>query len=63
MKATEIRELTPEDLEAKIAETRKEVMEFRFQHAALKLESPVKLRLARRKLARMLTLQTEALRK
>ena len=59
MKVAEIRELSPEELEIKITETRKEVMELRFQHAALKLESPVKLRMARRKLARMLTLQSE----
>ena len=63
MKVEEIRELPAEELESKIAETRREVMELRFQHAALKLESPVKLRVARRKLARMLTLQSEALRK
>jgi large subunit ribosomal protein L29 len=63
MKVQEIRELPAEELESKIAETRREVMELRFQHAALKLESPVKLRIARRKLARMLTLQSEALRK
>jgi large subunit ribosomal protein L29 len=62
MKVKEIRELSPEELQSKIAETRKEIMELRFQHAALKLESPVKLRTARRKLAQMLTLQTEALR-
>jgi large subunit ribosomal protein L29 len=63
MKVAEIRDLTDEELELKIAEARREVMELRFQHAALKLESPVKLRIARRNLARLLTLQTESLRK
>lgn len=59
MKTKEIRELSDEELQAKTAETRKEIMELRFQHATRKLESPMKLRMARRKLARMRTIETE----
>lgn len=59
MKISEIRELSLDEMQSKITETRKEIMELRFSHAALKLESPAKLRSARKKLARILTIQTE----
>ena len=59
MKTQEIKDLSAEDLQSKIADTRRDIMELRFQHATLKLESPVKLRMARRNLARMLTIETQ----
>jgi large subunit ribosomal protein L29 len=59
MKVREIRELNQEDVNIKIAETRKSILEMRFQLATRKLESPAKLRQARKQLARLLTIQTE----
>jgi large subunit ribosomal protein L29 len=63
MKVREIRDLTPEDVNAKINDTRREIVELRFQMAVHKLESPARLRLARRQLSRLLTIQTESAKK
>jgi len=59
MKVSEMRDLSQEELVAQIDETRKNWVDLRFQHALRKLESPAKLRLARKKLAQLLTIQTE----
>lgn len=59
MKTHEIKDLALEDFAGHISDTRKEIVELRFQLAARKLENPAKLRLARRKLARLLTIQTQ----
>lgn len=59
MRIREMRELSDEDLRSRVGETHKEIVELRFQLAARKLESPAKLRLARKRLARLLTVQTE----
>jgi large subunit ribosomal protein L29 len=59
MRIREMRELTTEELGVRIGETRKELLELRFQLAARKLENPAKLRLTRKRLARLLTVQTE----
>lgn len=63
MKAREIRDLSPDDIKSRIDDSRREIVELRFQMAAHKLESPTKLRLARRNLSRLLTIQTESQRK
>ena len=62
MKVREMRELSSEELNNRLAETRKELIEFKFQQSARKLESPAKLRVARRRLARLLTVQSEKVR-
>lgn len=59
MKVKEMRELSNEDLTARIEETRKTIVDLRFQHALRKLESPAKLRTERKKLAQLLTVETE----
>lgn len=59
MKPTEIRALNGEELHAQISNTRKSIVEMRFALSMRKLESPAKLRTARKKLARLLTVQTE----
>jgi large subunit ribosomal protein L29 len=59
MKVREIRELSAEDLSAKISDTRKQIVEMRFQLAMRKLESTAKLRNSKKDLARFLTIQTE----
>jgi large subunit ribosomal protein L29 len=57
MKVKEIRELAQEDLRNKIDDTRKQILEMRFQLATRKLDSPAKLRTARKTLARLLTIR------
>lgn len=59
MKIQEIRELSAEELNAQVGETRKEIVELRFQLAMRTLESPARLQKAKKKLARLLTIQTE----
>jgi large subunit ribosomal protein L29 len=59
MRVREIRELSAEDLVAKISDTRKQIVEMRFQLAMRKLESTAKLRNGKKELARLLTIQTE----
>ena len=60
MRIREMRELSAEELKTRITDTRKELIELRFQHASRKLENPAKLRLARKRLAKMLTVQAES---
>lgn len=59
MKPREMRELTGEELKTRIDDTRKEIVDLRFKMALRKLESPAKLRTARRRLSQLLTVQTE----
>jgi len=59
MRVKEMRELSAEELNSRIDETRKTIVELRFQLALRKLESPAKLRLERKKLAQLLTVATE----
>lgn len=59
MKVEEIRALSPDDLEKKLAEARQELFNLRFQHATGALENTSRLKIARRELARYLTVQSE----
>lgn len=59
MRVKEMRELSPEELALRIDETRKNIVELRFQLALRKLENPAKLRLTKKQLAQLLTIQTE----
>lgn len=61
MKVKEMRDLTLEDLQSQISDTRKELVDLRFQHAMRKLESTAKLKSTRRMLSRMLTVEAEML--
>jgi ribosomal protein L29 len=63
MKVSEIRDLGTNELSAAISDARKEIVELRFKFACRKLESPAKLRSARKHLSRLLTVQTEKNRK
>ena len=59
MKASEIRELSPEDVDRKVAEARQELFNLRFQHATGALENTGRLQGVCRELARLLTIQGE----
>ncbi len=62
MKVKEVRELSHDEIVARIVDTRKQIVEMRFALAVRKLESPAKLRNARKSLARLLTIQSEKVR-
>ena len=59
MKARQVRELADEELEVRIRDTRKELFNLRFQHATGQLDNPHKLTIARREIARLLTVHIE----
>ena len=56
MRASEIRELTDDELERRLGEARQELFNLRFQHATGALENPAALGRAKRDIARLLTL-------
>ena len=59
LRARELRNLSPDELQQKLAETRKELFNLRFQSATGSLENTTRLRHARREIARILTVQLE----
>ena len=59
MLAKNLRELTDEELSERLVGTRKELFNLRFQSATGALENSTRLRLARREIARILTVQHE----
>ena len=59
MRARHLRELNDDDLEQKLADTRQELFNLRFQTATGALENSARLRLAKREIARILTIRYE----
>lgn len=59
MRARELRELTDEELERRLAESRENLFNLRFQIATGALENTARLALAKRDIARILTIQAE----
>ena len=59
MRARELRNLSDDELATKLAETRKELFNLRFQSATGSLENTTRLRQARREIARIMTVQLE----
>ena len=55
MKATDIREMSDADLEAKLKESRVELFNFRFQHATGQLDNPGKIGAVKKDIARLHT--------
>ena len=55
MKATDVREMDVEELERRIAQTRRELFNLRFQHATGQLENTGQLKEVRKNIARLLT--------
>jgi large subunit ribosomal protein L29 len=58
-KATELRELTDDILELRLAEAKDELFKLRFGHATGQLEDTNRLTIVRREIARMHTLRRE----
>ena len=59
MKVTDIRNMTAEELNAKLAELKKELFNLRFQHAVNQLENPHKITEVKREIARVMTVLNE----
>lgn len=59
MKVKEIRELSTEDIEKKLVETKEELFNLRFQQATGNLEKPSRIRDLRHTVARMKTVLKE----
>ncbi len=59
MRARDLRELSDEELVKKLAESREELFNLRFQAATGALENTARLGLAKREIARILTIQNE----
>ncbi len=55
MKAQELRELSVQDLEKKLAELKSELFNLRFQHAINQLDNPHKISDVKHDIARVLT--------
>ena len=59
MKASEIRDLTDDQLDDELLKLKKEQFNLRFQKASGQLENTVRVRQVRRDIARILTIQDE----
>lgn len=59
MKPAKLRDLTPAEIEHEIGELREQIFRLKFQQASGQAENPLKVRLARRDLARALTVLRE----
>jgi large subunit ribosomal protein L29 len=59
LRARELRDLTDDELELRLADTRQELFNLRFQSATGALEQPARLKLAKREIARILTVRNE----
>lgn len=59
MKVAEIRELSTEEIEKKLVETKEELFNLRFQQATGNLEKPSRIRELRHTVARMKTVLKE----
>ena len=59
MRARELRDLTDDELERRLHDTRQELFNLRFQSATGALENSARLKLAKREIARILTVRFE----
>lgn len=55
MKANEIKDMTVDELNSKLAELKKELFNLRFQHAVNQLENPKRLQAVKKDIARVKT--------
>ena len=59
MKPRQLRDLTDEELQRRLADTRQELFNLRFQSATGALENSARLTHAKREIARILTIRNE----
>ncbi|MBP1536594.1 MAG: 50S ribosomal protein L29, partial [Ruminococcus sp.] len=53
MKASEINNMTADELNSKLAELKQELFNLRFQHAVNQLENPMRLKAVKKDIARV----------
>ncbi len=59
MKASEIRQLTAEELQSKLKDLKEELFNLRFQHAINQLDNPMRINAVKKDIARVLTVIRE----
>jgi large subunit ribosomal protein L29 len=59
MKASELRDMSADDIKNRLEELEEESFNFRFQHVSGQLASPIRLRQVRRDIARVRTILSE----
>ncbi|MGN0485833.1 MAG: 50S ribosomal protein L29 [Acutalibacteraceae bacterium] len=59
MKAKEIRKLSAAEMDAKLAELKKELFNLRFQQAVNQLDNPMRINAVKKDIARIKTVQRE----
>ncbi|MGN0642618.1 MAG: 50S ribosomal protein L29 [Huintestinicola sp.] len=59
MKASEIRDMTTQELENKLVDLKKELFALRFQHAVNQLDNPARLKAVKKDIARIKTIMRE----
>jgi large subunit ribosomal protein L29 len=59
LRAKQLRDMSDDELEQVLADRRQELFNLRFQSATGALENPARLKLAKREIARILTVRTE----
>ena len=59
MKATELREMTREELSAELVKLKEELFNLRFQHTINQLENPMRINAVKKDIARVMTVLRE----
>ncbi len=59
MKASEIRKLSPSELDAKLLELKDELFKLRFQQAVNQLDNPMRISAVKKDIARIKTVQRD----
>ena len=59
MKAIELRDMTAEELNAKLGELKEELFNLRFQHAINQLDNPQRIVEVKKNIARVMTILSE----
>ena len=59
MKASEIRDMTAQELENKLVDLKKELFALRFQHTVNQLDNPARLKAVKKDIARIKTIIRE----
>lgn len=59
MRASDLREMSPEELTRKLAETRDEMFKLRLRRGGEELPNPLRIRMLRRDIARCMTILRE----
>jgi large subunit ribosomal protein L29 len=59
LKASAMRDMTADEIQARVAELREEMFNLRFRNTMKQLDNPLKIRESRREMARLLTVLRE----